>query len=352
MRRSGSIVRWREWPARDKSLWEAGVRPTTILDGSGAAAQWRARTVEAREFDYGRWLGWLRETNQLDPGLPPGARIDRGRLRAYIGALQSANKPATVFHRVSGLERALAVIAPEFDRGFLRVAIRKLPRGSDPARKRARLQETAALVDLGIILMRRAEQAMSPINARWNAAQFRDAFQTALLAVRPFRITNFAEMEFGSNLIQSGRAWWLVYAPEETKNRRSLEVPFPEVLLPWLARYLDHYRPLLAGDRYCGERVWVSMHFRAQWRGTIYQKLMWLTERAFGRGLSPHLFRDCLATSLAIHDPAIVNIAHVMLGNSLATTERFYNLAQTLEAGRAVNRTLTSLRCRLQAKGL
>ena len=37
---------------------------------------------------------------------------------------------------------------------------------------------------------------------------------------------------------------------------------------------------------------------------------------------------------------------------SLATTERFYNLAQTLEAGRAVNRALTSLRDRLQAKGL
>jgi hypothetical protein len=33
------------------------------------------------------------------------------------------------------------------------------------------------------------------------------------------------------------------------------------------------------------------------------------------RGLFPHLSRDCLATSLAINDPAIVNIAHVMLGN-------------------------------------
>ena len=76
------------------------------------------------------------------------------------------------------------------------------------------------------------------------------------------------------------------------------------MVLPWLAKYLDHYRPLLAGNRYRGGRVWVSMHYRALWRGTIYQKMMWLTEKAFGRGLSPHLFRDCLATSLAIHDPA------------------------------------------------
>jgi integrase/recombinase XerD len=227
-----------------------------------------------------------------------------------------------------------------------------LPRGSDPTRKRARLQESAALVDLGVTLMRRAEQATGTINARWKATQFRDAFQVALLAVRPFRITNFAEMELGSNLIHRGDAWWLIYAPEETKNHRPLEVPFPEALLPWLAKYLDHYRPLLAGNRYRGDRVWISMHYSALWRGTIYQKIMWLTEKAFGRGLSPHLFRDCLATSLAIHDPEIVNIAHVMLGNSLATTERFYNLAQTLEAGRAVGRALTSLRDRLQAKGL
>jgi hypothetical protein len=41
-----------------------------------------------------------------------------------------------------------------------------------------------------------------------------------------------------------------------------------------------------------------------------------------------------------------------MFGNSLATTEWFYNLAQALEAGWAINRALTSLRDRLQAKGV
>jgi hypothetical protein len=278
--------------------------------------------------------------------------VDRGRLRANISDLQTANRPATVFGRVVGLERALAVIAPEFDRGFLQVAIKKLPRGSDPGRKRALLQESAALVDLGIALMRRADLARALVEVRRNAAQFRDAFQVALLALRPFRMTNFAEMELGSSLIQRGVAWWFIYTPEQTKNRRLLEVQFPEMLLPRLLKYLNYYRPLLAGDRYRGDRVWISMHYKAQWRGTIYQKIMWLTEKAFGRGLSPHLFRDCLATSLAINDPTIVNIAHVMLGNSLATTERFYNLAQTLEAGRAVNRALTSLRDRLRPSGL
>ena len=220
---------------------------------------------------------------------------------------------------------------------------------TSPSRKRALLQESAALVDLGVTLMTRADEARGIVDVRRNASQFRDAFQVALLALRPFRIKNFAEMALGSNLIQRGPMWWFNYSPQETKNGRSLEVQFPEPLLPHLAKYLHHYRPLLAGNRYRGDRVWVSMHYRAQWRGTIYQKIMWLTEKAFGRGLSPHLFRDCLATSLAINDPGIVNIAHVMLGYSLATTERFYNLAQTLEAGRLVGDTLTRLRSKLQA---
>jgi hypothetical protein len=134
MRRRGTIIPCSDWPVRDKILWEAGVRPTTILDGSGAAARWRERTIDAYEFAYGRWLGWLKETHQLDPGIAPGARVNRDRLRAYIGALQRTNKPATVFGRVVGLERVLAVIAPEFDRRFLQAATNKLPRGSDPAR--------------------------------------------------------------------------------------------------------------------------------------------------------------------------------------------------------------------------
>jgi hypothetical protein len=349
MRCGGTIIPLSGWPGRDKALWEIGVRPCTILDGDGVAAQWRERTIEAYEFAYGRWLGWLKETNQLDRDASPDSRVTRERLRSYIEALQSLNKPTTVFGRVVGLERALAVMVPEMDRSFLLSVINKLPRGSNPARKRALLQESAALMELGVTLMRHADEATNVVDVRRNASQFRDAFQTALLALRPFRIKNFAEMELGKNLLRRGETWWLIYTEDETKNHRLLEVQFPEALLPWLFKYLSHYRPLLAGDRYLGDRLWVSMHYRAQWRGTIYQKIMWLTEEAFGLGLSPHLFRDALATSLAINDPEIVNTAHVMLGNSLATTERFYNLAKTIEAGRLVGDTLARLRSRLQA---
>ena len=125
---------------------------------------------------------------------------------------------------------AKTVIDPEFDRRYLRVALNTLPRGRNPARKRALLQESAPLVDLGVTLMTRADEARGIIDVRRNASQFRDAFQVALLALRPFRIKNFAEMALGSNLIQRGRMWWFIYSPQETKNGRFLEVQFPDAL--------------------------------------------------------------------------------------------------------------------------
>jgi integrase/recombinase XerD len=69
------------------------------------------------------------------------------------------------------------------------------------------------------------------------------------------------------------------------------------------------------------------------------------TRRAFGRTINPHLFRDCAATSVAVHDPEHVRIASVVLGHAWAsTTEKYYNQAQMLTAAREHNREIVSLR--------
>jgi integrase len=66
---------------------------------------------------------------------------------------------------------------------------------------------------------------------------------------------------------------------------------------------------------------------------------------AFGRPINPHLFRDCLATSIAIHDPDNVRMAAALLGHrSFATTERHYNLARTLQAARSYQHVIGAAR--------
>ncbi len=61
--------------------------------------------------------------------------------------------------------------------------------------------------------------------------------------------------------------------------------------------------------------------------------------------LNPHLFRDCAATSIAIEDPEHVRISASILGHaSLATTEKYYNQARTLEAGRLYQKSVVTMR--------
>jgi integrase len=74
---------------------------------------------------------------------------------------------------------------------------------------------------------------------------------------------------------------------------------------------------------------------------TLQLRLVLHTARAFCRPINPHLFRDCVATSIAIHDPKNVRMAATILGHqTFAVTERHYNLARTLEAGRSYTATI------------
>ena len=76
-----------------------------------------------------------------------------------------------------------------------------------------------------------------------------------------------------------------------------------------------------------------------------YNRITSVTKRAFGSPLNPHLFRDCLATTIAIEDPEHVRISASILGHSsLSTTEKYYNQARTLEAGRLYQKSIVTMR--------
>jgi integrase/recombinase XerD len=138
---------------------------------------------------------------------------------------------------------------------------------------------------------------------------------------------------------------------DETKNGRPLEVPFPDTLVPYLDRYLAHYRPLLAGNRYDGDRLWLSYFYKPQAAHSLQLQIVQRTRVAFGRAVNPHLFRDCIATHIAVHDPKNVRMAATILGhNSFATTERHYNLARMLEAGRSYSEVVSARRAAMNSR--
>ena len=68
--------------------------------------------------------------------------------------------------------------------------------------------------------------------------------------------------------------------------------------------------------------------------------------------MTPHLFRDAAATSIAIHDSEhVTNIMPVLGHATLTTSERHYNQAQGLEAGRRYHGTPAAIRARVTPPG-
>jgi site-specific recombinase XerD len=166
----------------------------------------------------------------------------------------------------------------------------------------------------------------------------------SLLAARPLRLKNFAAIEIDRHLIRVHDDYWLSFEHSETKNRRAIEVPFPAEIAPWVETYLARHRPSLLAGR-MSTRLWISMRGTDMAPVSVACAIRVQTKRAFGRSINPHLFRDCLATSVAIDDPDHVQIAAALLGHAtVATTQKYYDQSRMTRACRSFQSELMQLR--------
>jgi site-specific recombinase XerD len=339
-----------QWPAEDRRLWDEGLRTGGLFEAIGPGAHWSAHSQRKHQQGYGRWLTWLDDAGQLDRTVPPGDRITHGRVADYLTGLETTCAPYTRVGRIQDLHVALRILAPRGNWRWLAELHATLRARARPIRnKRRRLHPAAELVELGRQLMRQAETS-ADWSPRKRAVQYRDGLMIALLAHRPLRIKNFAAIRLGHQLLRHGERHWLVFGADETKTGRPWEAVFPETLLPCLARYLEHHRPvLLRGERGTKpadtDALWVSEIGTHLELGALGGRIRIHTAKAFGVALPPHWFRDAAATTIAIEDPKHVRDAHLVLGHaSLDTTERYYNQARSLEASRRHQAMLAGLR--------
>lgn len=169
--------------------------------------------------------------------------------------------------------------------------------------------------------------------------QYRDGLAIAFLALRPLRIRAFASLQLGTNLVKIDEGWKVIVPPALSKTKRDWEAGFPHRLAPALDQYLDHIRPemtKLRGRWYSdpGRALWISNDGSALRPKALGEAITRRTTEAFGRPISPHLFRVCAATTLAHDSPENVRLATPLLGHSHPKmTERHYNQAQQLNAG-------------------
>lgn len=338
------------WPITDQKLWTESCRARGLFDPVGIGSTWSSSSRLKNGQGYGRWLSWLHTAGTCDPHQAPGERVTKSRVTAYVTDLQHSCAPYTVLCRIEELSNTLRVLAPECDFGWLLQLYRTLRSRVQPVRdKRAGLRLSDELVNVGQRLMTTAQQTPS-WSPRRQAVAYRDGLMIALLAYRPVRKKNFASMRLGQHLVRTRAGWQLLFAAAETKNHLPYQAIVPVALEASLQLYLEQHRPILLRGESGGaaaeiDAVWVSevgTHLEA---GALSRRVSKATRVAFGTAVPAHWFRDAAATTIAITNPAFVRDAHLVLGHAdLATTEKHYNQAQSLEASRRYHALLQDLR--------
>jgi integrase/recombinase XerD len=332
-----------DWPAADRAAWARALKPEGVLEDGGIGARWSSATRKHVRNGYGRWLAFLKATDEGVLDLAPAGRVTPDRVRQYLKDGCAGLASSSRWNYAYALYHALRAIAPDHDWGWLKDRVARLDRDIVPRDKRARMVEALRLIELGIRLMDTAANApVPPHYAREN--QFRDGLIITFLGFRPIRRRNIAAIRLNKHLIQVGRTYRLVFSGEETKNKRPFEVQLPDLLVPYIDRYLQEIRPRFprAGEH---DGLWASEKGFPMDDGTIYDRVRLRTRKALGVAVNLHSIRDSAATFLADHDDEGLNNARDLLGHArLSTTERHYVHADRRKAVQAFQNSIEQLR--------
>ena len=344
-----------QWPTADRVAFQTAIRPGRLLAEAAPGARLRPNTLRRHQASYGRWLAFLGASGQLDPDEAPGARATPARVRAYIVELQAANAPGTVLVRLQSLKIVLGWLEPAQDWSWLRPLLARLQARARPVRDHAAaLRSSDELVALGHRLMAEAEQGRLPGDRcrRYPrsvrlALRYRDGLLLALLAHHPLRLHNLAALAIGLHLRREPDGWWLVLEAVETKTRRAWQAPLANGLTAPLERYLQHWRPRIAGAGAAASSraLWLAAEGTALSASHLHVRVVRHTRAAFGRTLSPHRFRDAFATTIAVQSPELISIVTPLLGHStVATAQKHYNRAGMTSAAREWHKVLEGMR--------
>ncbi len=257
---------------------------------------------------------------------------------------QSKSVAATL----SGLGSMLWALCETNEFAWVQLAAQRLARNAVGRNKRGTTPPSPELIDLGFELMKEADAG------QWQgryppAVRYRNGLIIALLGYWPIRRRNLAMIEIGRHLTDYGEGYRLDFTARETKQKREISFNLPPTLVTALQRYLQVYRPVLLElgphQGKAGKVLWVGADGDRLNAGGIYRATTEYTKAKLGYAVSPHRFRDSAATTIATEDPAHVRDILAVLGHaSLATSERHYNQAGTIEASQAYHKALRKLR--------
>ena len=328
------------WPPEYQVAWYDAFAESDVFEQPKPAREWRTASIRKTQAGFGVYLSWTAFRGHLASETALAALVTQDHVRAYIDDLRSTHAPYTIFCRVQELYDATRIMAPGDDWGWLLNAVKKLRSTARPVRKKLqRLQTAIKIEELGLALMEEARSNLC-LTMYKRALTHRDGLLIAFLIRRPLRLKNLHEMALGANVILRQDTARLAFAREEMKGKRPFEADFPPTLFEHLNTYLTVYRPYLLtlqseGAPDTTRRLWISNEGRPMDDQSIRNAIKKRTRKAFGRDLTPHLFRDASVTSLIRDAPSSARLAKSILSHqTLEMTIKHYNQAQMVETSR------------------
>ena len=305
-------LKFSQWPENIQNAWLAAFETRSLFAKPGRASKWRPKSGEKTKKGFGTALHWLRSRSGITADamecIHPEDLFTRDFVAAYVNDLKQVNSSTTVWNRIQELYDALCIMTPHLKRdhwNWLKNAWKNLRATSKSARnKLLRLKEADQLEALGMKLMQQAETAPNRNYRRkegltdlQRALMFRDGIMITLLIRRPFRISNFYTLAIGKTILFDHNTISFTFDGIEMKNHRAFDVPFPAHLMPFIIRYIEHYRPVLLTTSIKAKNqpinsLWISRDGTALTEGPVRVAIYKRTKTEFGATIPPHWFRD------------------------------------------------------------
>jgi integrase/recombinase XerD len=329
-----------QWPSSDRLLWE---RAFCQDDDPFAEVRLAKASKERCMWAWRRLLGFLANNEPEALNIPPAERLTIGRVKLLAAHLAETNVPNSVASVVEALYTAARVMMTDHDWNWLK-AIKSRLQMAAPAKSAAGPVITSVqLLELGLQLMDEGKPLPDDAFSIHDAVHYRDGLMAALVAYIPIRPKNLAELEIGRQLVLEGDRWFVIIPREETKTGTPIEFLVPEMLIPYLALYLEVVRPRILRRGTC-TALWVSPKGGALSYVGIVKCFQRLSDR-LGVRIAPHDARDAAATTWAISAPDQIGVTRDLLTHSdLRTTTKHYNRARGIEASRAYSRVIAEIR--------
>jgi integrase len=290
------------------------------------------------------WLSFCAERQCLGAAKRPSDRINKATVTAYIADLRPRVAPRTVTNIIVALKVMAKAMEPGKDWRWLELISNALNRTTEPQQdKLTRMRPLNEVVDAAVGELEKL--AATPLTRRADRIGFRDALMLALIALRPLRIKNFANLQLDRHLrnLRSDHAMIAIPA-EEVKNKIPLDYTYPALLLNFTLLYLDRVRPTFRNAN-SSDALWVAYNGTPISINEARLRIKLISKKLLGVDINPHLFRDIGATDIAEFQPEGIFTAAALLGHkNETTTERFYIRARRVEASKRLNEALAARR--------